>query len=61
MLSFLHGEEDTICFKTLFKEGKVCENIIVDKKKYVFEKAAKKIELFNSQLIKNPVSGSNIK
>lgn len=60
MLSFLHGEEDTICFETLFKEEKICRDTTVEKK-YVFEKAAKKIEFLNSQLITNPISGRNMK
>ncbi len=60
MLSFLHGEHDYICLETLFLEKKICKGNEV-KKTYVFEKAAKKIEFLNSQLITKPINGKSIK
>lgn len=60
MLSFLHGEHDSICLETLFLEKKICKDNEV-KKTYVFEKAASEINLLQNQFIKKPISGNNMK
>lgn len=59
MLNFLHHEDDSICFETLFNKLDNNEN----KEGYVFELAAKAIFKYenNDYVIKNPSNGNTTK